>query len=468
MLGRLRSLLLAFTGNRTRPAGRRPFRPALECLGDRTVPSAGPAAAGGHGHAAVVAQDNDPTEKSKPHADSPSDPHAARDHDDRDVSDVVSRRSDPGGRGNGPDANAEKADSHGPARSEGGGEDHRDAKADKADSRGSVRSEAKGGADDDRGAAKAHDDDGRNSKTDSPGIRVSGHLVEESASAAESEVAIHSVPVPVDVERAERLIRVERLPAGSAADRTTDSPDVVVDNQEEPTPVARIDRREVLVDLLAIRVADRAERHLSPPDAEEAGVAAGVMVARRDDPATPGRPAGDGTAYGPPRPSEAPGDTRVAPSGTTDAAGWPRVRGAASERGSVPVAVSSGRTEPSAPAGPLVAPVPGDGAPAEVKPPEPAEAAGLIARFLPFDTADLRDAVGEFLRTIEPAIPAITGGLTPLGWAGLLAAALAAGAGVLLRPGKPLARRRPRDTRLPTVSRSRGRGPSFVTRTGPA
>jgi hypothetical protein len=396
-----------------------------------------------------VAQDDDPTEKSNPHADSRSDPHADLDHDDRDVSDVVSRRSDTGERGNGPDAKADKADSHGPARSRGGDEDHPDARADKADSRVSVRSKAKGGAGDDRPDSKEDDDRG-DSKPDSASIRVSGHHVEEPPSAAEFEVAIHSVPVPADVDLAERSIRVERLPDGSVADRTTDTPDHVVDNQEEPTPVTRAERRDVLVEPLAIRVADRAERFLSPADAE-AGVAAAVMAARRDHPVTPTLPAGDGPAYGPPRPSEAPADTRAAPSGATDAAGWPRLRGAASERGSVPV-VSSGRTEPGA-AGPLVAPGPGDGAPAKVEPPEPAEAAGLVARFLPFDTAGLRDAVGEFLRTIEPAIPEITGGLTPLGWAGLLAAALSAGAGILLRRGKPPAQWRPRAPGCPAVWR---------------
>src|SRR5262249_52393028 len=160
------------------------------------------------------------------------------------------------------------------ARSKGGDEDHRDAKADKADSRVSVRSKTKGGADDDRRAAKADDDDRRDAKPDSASIRVSGHHLEVSPSAAEVEGAIHSVPVPADVELAERLIRVERLPDGGVADRTTDSSDHVVENQEEPTPVTRAQRREVLVELLAIRVADRAERFLSPPDTE-AGVAAG-------------------------------------------------------------------------------------------------------------------------------------------------------------------------------------------------
>jgi hypothetical protein len=447
MLGRLRSLLLAFTGNRTRPAAR-PFRPALEYLGDRTLPSAGHAAAGGagkdanppgHEHAEVVAQGHDPTdEKSNPHANANSDSRADRDHRDRDVFDAVSNRSDPGERGTGSDAKADKADSHGPARSKGGDEDHRDAKADSTDSRVSVRSKAKGGAADDR----------RDSKADSADSSASGHFVEVSPSAGEFEVAIHSVPVPVDVELAERSIRVEPLPAGSVADRPNASPDHVVDNREEPTPITRAEQREVLVELPTIPVA---ERYLSPPDTE-AGVASGVMVARRDPPATPARPAGDGTAYGPPRPSEAPGDARAAPPGTTDAAGWPRLRGTASERNSVPITVNSGRTEPGA-AGPLTAPAPGDGAPAEVAPPEPATAAGLIARFLPFDTADLRDAVGEFLRAMEPAIPAITGGLTPLGWAGLLAAALSAGAGVLLRRGKPPARWRPRAPRWPAVWR---------------
>ena len=91
---------------------------------------------------------------------------------------------------------------------------------------------------------------------------------------------------------------------------------------------------------------------------------------------------------------------------------------------------------------PPTGPVAGDAVPPEPEAPGPAEAAGLISRFLPFDTAGLQAEVGEFLRAVEPVIPAIAERLTPLGW-GLAAAALAAGAGVLLRPGRSLLRWRP-------------------------
>ena len=78
MLGRLRSLFRAVTRLGSCPAGWPPFRPSLECLGDRALPSAGhAAAAGGAAHpgheAAHAAPDHPEAEKSSAHAP----PHAA-------------------------------------------------------------------------------------------------------------------------------------------------------------------------------------------------------------------------------------------------------------------------------------------------------------------------------------------------------------------------------------------------------
>jgi hypothetical protein len=426
-----------------------------------------------HEHAAVVAHDHDPTDEPKPHANS----HA-------DSEDHGHGAPAPGERGKGSDARADKADSHAPgppadhtdkdsrgaradkadshgsARSDGDdNEDHQGAKAEKASARVSARSD--GGDDEDHQDAKVEkasarvsvrsnggdDEDRQDAKAEKASARVSDLVEEVSPSAAEFEVASYSVAVPVDVALAERLVRADRLPTEAVAERPTDSPGPVIDAQEEPSPGVRVEQHDVVVAQFAVQVVDHSERFLSPPSTERDGGTAGATLAKfSGPPANPAGPAGDGTTPGLLRPPyEAPSDARVAPPpGATDALVWPHPRGVAPERDPAPAAASSGRIEPRAAVVPLTGPAPGDGAPAEVEPPQPAEAAGLIARFLPFDTAALREAVGEVLRAMEPAIPAITEGLTPLGWAGLLAAALAAGAGVVLRPGKRLARWRRR------------------------
>jgi hypothetical protein len=426
-----------------------------------------------HEHAAVVAHDHDPTDEPKPHANSHADPedhgHGASDPGEREKgSGAKADQADshaPGPPADHTDkdsrgAKADQADSHGSARSDGGDDEGRqDAKAEKASARVSVRSD--GGDDEDRQDTKAEkasarvsvrsnggdDEHGQDAKAEKASARVSDLVEEVSPSAAQFEVASYSVAVPVDVALAERLVRADRLPAETVAERPTDSPSPVVDVQEEPSPVARVDRHDVVVAQFAVQVVDHSERFLSPPSTERDGGTAGATLAKfSGPPANPAGPAGDGTTPGSLRPPyDAPGDARMAPPpGATDAVAWPRPRGVAPERDPAPAAGISGRTEARAAVVPLTGPAPGDGAPAEAEPPQPAEAAGLIARFLPFDTAALREAVGEFLRAMEPAIPAITEGLTPLGWAGLLAAALAAGAGVVLRPDKRLARWRRR------------------------
>src|SRR5262249_27434808 len=148
-------------------------------------------------------------------------------------------KSDPGGKGKGSEADSE-------------------------DVRVSVRSKAR--------ASKDRLDE----EEDSADSSVSGYRV----SVAQFDLVIHSVAVPVDVERAEELIRAERLPAEGVVGRLADLPAPLADSQEEPAAVARTDRRDVLAELLAIRVTDRFEHILSPPDAEESGATAAAALVK--------------------------------------------------------------------------------------------------------------------------------------------------------------------------------------------
>ncbi|HEY1190199.1 MAG TPA: protein kinase [Gemmata sp.] len=71
--------------------------------------------------------------------------------------------------------------------------------------------------------------------------------------------------------------------------------------------------------------------------------------------------------------------------------------------------------------------------PATDEPAAALEGAGIIARFLPFDTADLRDEVNGFLTGLEPAIPLVPDQLFDEWETG---AAVLAGAGAVLVVGK--------------------------------
>jgi hypothetical protein len=58
------------------------------------------------------------------------------------------------------------------------------------------------------------------------------------------------------------------------------------------------------------------------------------------------------------------------------------------------------------------------------------DGAGIITRFIPFDTADLQQEVNNFLSALEPALPAVPEQLLPGEWG--LGAAFVTGAGVIL------------------------------------
>ncbi|AWM39460.1 hypothetical protein GobsT_22110 [Gemmata obscuriglobus] len=154
---------------------------------------------------------------------------------------------------------------------------------------------------------------------------------------------------------------------------------------------------------------------------------------------------------GTPRSTEAPHPTATAPTGpVTDTAPataprahydwWPIVVLDSNE--------SSGPSSDLAPQPP--APNTSEGAPRPAPSPtpvpaatgarEPAATADIIARFLPFDTADLRKGVDDFLYGLEPAIRAVPAELLIDEWE--LGAALLAGAGAALVAGKLYARTR--------------------------
>ncbi|MDY3551500.1 hypothetical protein R5W24_000578 [Gemmata sp. JC717] len=154
---------------------------------------------------------------------------------------------------------------------------------------------------------------------------------------------------------------------------------------------------------------------------------------------------------GTPRGTEAPHPTATTPPGpVTDAAPataprahydwWPIVVLDANEPSGpspdlAPLPPPAPNTSEGAPR-PAPSPSP---APAATGAGEPAAAADIIARFLPFDTADLRKGVNDFLYGLEPAIRAVPPELFDE-WE--LGAVLVAGAGAALVAGKLSARTR--------------------------